>query len=118
MNFLRQNTAQTVKVGPFLDDTDQKTAKTGLSIGQSDIRLTKNGGAFAQSHNDAGATHDEKGYYDVPLDETDVNTGGRLDLAIAKAGALPVKESYFVLSEKAYDEMIISVAPVYTLTPE
>lgn len=66
--WLRQNTAATVKMGPFLDETDGKTAETGLTIAQADVRLSKNGGDFAQKNDAAGATHDENGWYDVPLD--------------------------------------------------
>jgi len=100
---LKQNTAVTVKFGPCLDDTDGKTAETVLSIAQSDIRLTKNGGDIAQSHNNAGATHDELGYYDVPLDETDTNTLGCLEVIIHKAGALPRKEYFYVVTANYWD---------------
>lgn len=58
MNILKQSTAATIKLGAFVDDTDGKTAETALTIGQADIRLSKNGGDIAQSHNTAGATHD------------------------------------------------------------
>jgi len=40
MLFLKQSTAVTVKIGPFLDDTDGKTAETGLTIAQADVRLS------------------------------------------------------------------------------
>ena len=66
MNILKQSTAATVKLGPFIDDSDGKTAETALTIAQADIRLSKNGGDFAQTNNTAGATHDENGYYDIP----------------------------------------------------
>ena len=90
MNILKQSTAATIKLGPFVDDTDGKTAETALTIGQADIRLSKNGGDIAQSHNATGATHDELGYYDIPLDTTDTGTLGRLRVLVSKAGALPV----------------------------
>ena len=48
MNFLKQSTEVNIKIGPFLDDTDGKTAETGLSLTQADVRLSKNGGANAQ----------------------------------------------------------------------
>ena len=53
---LKQSTAATIKFGPFVDDTDGKTAETGLTIAQADIRLSKNGGDFAQTNNSEGAT--------------------------------------------------------------
>jgi hypothetical protein len=102
---LKQSTAYTWKAGPFVDDTDGKTAKTALTIAQADIRLTKNGGDYAQSHNAAGATHDEYGSYDVPLDTTDTNTVGHMRGMIQKAGALPVWQDFFVYPANVYDAM-------------
>jgi hypothetical protein len=104
--WLKHQTAVTIKMGPFLDDTDGKTAETGLTIAQADIRLTKNGGAFAQTHNSAGATHDENGYYGVQLDATDTDTPGRLRVAISKAGALPVWQDFVVAGENVFDSLI------------
>ena len=62
MQFLKQSTAATIKLGPFVDDGDGKTAETGLTISQADIRLSKNGGDIAQTNDATGATHDELGY--------------------------------------------------------
>ena len=103
---LKQSTAATVKVGPFVDDTDGKTAETGLTIAQADIRLSKNGGAFAQTNNSAGATHDENGYYGVPLDATDTGTLGRLRVAISESGALPVVHDFLVVPAAVYDSLV------------
>ena len=44
MTWLKQNTAITIKLGPFVDEDDGKTAETGLTIEQADVRLSKNGG--------------------------------------------------------------------------
>jgi len=104
--WLKQSTAATIKIGPFVDDTDGKTPETGLSIGQADIRISKNGGNFAQTNNSAGATHDENGYYDVPLDATDTNTLGRLRVAISVSGALPVWRDFIVLPANVYDSLV------------
>ena len=103
MQFLKQSTAVTIPAGPFLDDADGKTAETGLSIIQADIRLSKNGGDFAQAHNATGATHDENGYYDLPLDTTDTNTLGCLRITISKSGALPVWEDFMILPAAVYN---------------
>ena len=100
---LKQSTAFTWKAGPFVDDTDGKTPETALSIAQADIRLAKAGGDYAQSHNAAGATHDEYGCYDVPLDATDTNTVGHLRVTIQKSGALPVWQDFFVKPANVYD---------------
>jgi len=105
MNILKQSTAATIKLGPFIDDTDGKTAETALTISQADIRLSKNGGDIAQTNNSAGATHDELGYYNVPLDTTDTNTLGRLLVAVHESGALPVWQDFLVVTANVYDTL-------------
>lgn len=106
MNLLKQSTAVTIKIGPFVDNTDGVTPETGLTISQADIRLSKNGGAFAQSNNIAGATHDENGWYGIPLDTTDTNTLGRLQVAIYESGALPCFVEFMVVTANIYDSLI------------
>jgi hypothetical protein len=103
---LKQSTAATIKLGAFVDDTDGKTAETALTISQADIRLSKNGGDFAQSNNAAGATHDENGYYDIPLDTTDTGTLGRLRVAVSESGALPVWQDFLVVTANVYDSLV------------
>lgn len=105
MNILKQSTAATIKLGPFVDDTDGKTAETALTIGQADIRLSKNGGDIAQTNNATGATHDELGYYDIPLDTTDTGTLGRLRVLVSKTGALPVWQEFLVVTANVYDTL-------------
>jgi hypothetical protein len=106
MNFLKQSTAATLKLGPFLDETDGKTAETGLTISQADVRLSKNGGNMAQKNESTSCTHDEIGFYDCPLDATDTNTLGRLLVAVHEAGALPVWAEFTVLPANVYDSLI------------
>lgn len=103
--WLKQSTAVTVKMGPFLDEGDGKTAETELVIAQADIRVTKNGGDAAQTSNAAGASHDESGWYDVPLDTTDTGTLGRLTAFIHKVGALPVWQDFMVMPANVWDSM-------------
>lgn len=105
MLYLKQSTAATIKLGPFVDDSDGKTAETGLTISQADIRLSKNGGDIAQKNNSAGATHDELGYYNVPLDTTDTNTLGTLKVIVSVSGALPVFADFMVITAEAYDTL-------------
>lgn len=105
MRYLKQSTAVTIKVGPFLDDTDGKTPETALTITQADVRLSKNGGNFAQKNSATSATHDENGWYDVALSTTDTNTLGSLVLAINEAGALPVWVEFQVAPANVYDSL-------------
>ena len=104
-SWLKQSTAVTVKLGPFLDSTDGDTEETALTIAQADILLSKNGGAFAQTNNVAGATHDTKGLYGVPLDTTDTNTLGELRVYIHESGALAVWETFMVVPANVWDSM-------------
>jgi hypothetical protein len=101
--WLKQSTAATVKMGPFLDATDGDTEMTGLTISQADIRVSKNGGAFAQTNNATGATHDENGFYGVPLDTTDTGTLGRLKVFIHEATALSVWQDFMVVPANVWD---------------
>lgn len=107
MSLLKLSTAATVPLGPFLDDTDGKTAEPSLTISQADIRLSKNGGAFAQTNNAAGAMHMENGYYGVPLDTTDTATLGRLRVAVIETGALPVWQDFLVVPAMVYDSIVL-----------
>ena len=106
MIYLKQSTAKTLRFGPFLDETDGKTAETGLTIAQADIRLSKSGAAFAQTNDSSGATHDEAGWYSLQLDATDTNTVGPLTVAIHESGALPVWREFMVVPANVYDSMM------------
>lgn len=105
MLYLKQSTAITVKVGPFIDDTDGKSAETAMGLVQADIRLSKNGGDIAQKTSATSPTHDELGIYDVALDATDTGTLGRLQLWVHKAGALPVWHEFMVVTANVYDTL-------------
>jgi len=103
---LKQSTAFTFRIGPFVDSTDGVTAETGLTITQSDIRLSKNGGAFAQKNAAGTLVHDENGWYALPFDTTDTGTLGPLTVAIAESGALPVWEHFLVVPANVYDSLV------------
>ena len=100
---LKQSTAYTFRIGPFLDETDGFTAETGLTITQPDIRLAKAGGNFAQLAASGTLTHDEAGWYILTLATGDTDTVGSLIVAIHESGALPVWVEYQVLEEATYD---------------
>lgn len=106
MIYLKQSTATTVRIGPFVDDSDGKTAETALTIAQADVRLSKNGGAAASKNDTTSATHDENGYYRIPLNTTDTGVLGSLRLCVSKSGALAVWEDFTVLAANVYDSLI------------
>jgi hypothetical protein len=110
MFHLRQSTAsQAVLIGPFIDETDGITAMTGLTIANTDIRLSANGGNIA-AKNSGGGTHDELGYYTITLDATDTATVGRLQLMVHATGALPVYHEFQVVEEVPFDAIYASSA--------
>lgn len=110
MLFLKQSTAlQSDLLGAFVDEDDGKTAETGLTIANTDIRLSKNGGNMV-AKNSGGGTHDEAGWYTVTYDATDTDTIGRLRVSVHVAGALPVWAEYQVLEGTVYDALFGSGA--------
>lgn len=103
--FLKQSTASQVRtIGPFIDDTDFKTASTGLTIANTDIRLKKNG-ANDVAKNSGGGTHDVNGLYHLTFDATDTDTIGELFFSVKVAGALQVFGTYHVLAANVYDSL-------------
>jgi hypothetical protein len=106
MLYLKQSTAVTIKMGPFLDEDDGKTVESALTLSQADFRVSKNGGNFAQKNEASAATHDELGYYDVSIDTTDTNTLGRLLIAVHESGALPVWKEFMVVPANTYDSLV------------
>lgn len=103
--WLKQSTSVDVPIGPFLDSTDGVTAETALTLTQPDIRLKKNGGAWAQKNAAQTLSHEENGYYEVTLDTTDTNTLGLLRLAVAESGALPIWEDFLVVPANVWDSL-------------
>ena len=103
--FIKQSTAYTFRFGPFLDDTDGKTAETGLTIEDSHIRVSKAGANFIDKNETTNAAHDEAGFYVVILDATDTNAVGELQIAVHVSGALPVFKTFQVVDEAIYDAL-------------
>jgi hypothetical protein len=100
--FLKQSLAYTFRFGPFLDDTDGKTAETGLTIEDSHIRVSKAGTNFIDKAETSNSAHDEAGYYVVVLNGTDTNTVGELQIACHMSGALPVFKTFQVVETDIY----------------
>lgn len=107
MKILKKSTATTVLLGPFVDDTDGKTAETGLTIARADVLLWKEGGTtLAQKTEATSCTHRSNGYYTCPLDTTDTGTNGILEICVSKSGALPVRHTFYVVHANTFDGMI------------
>lgn len=110
--WLKQSTAFTFRIGPFVDATDGDTAETGLTISQADIQISKNGGAFAQTSASPTTTHDADGWYQCPLTATDTNTLGPLTVKITESGALKVWEHFMVVPAAVYDTLVAGIIPM------
>jgi hypothetical protein len=108
MRPLRQSTATTLLLGPFLDSTDGVTAETALTIAQADVQLWKEGGTtLAQKGEATSCTHRSAGYYTCPVNTTDTNTLGTLVVTVAESGAIPVRQDYTVLPANVYDSLVL-----------
>jgi len=108
--FLKQSTAVDILLGPFLDETDGKTAEVGLTIEDEHVLLSKNGQGLTAKTDANDAAHDAGGYHNCPLDTTDTNTVGQLTITCHMAGALPVRLDYHVVEEVVYDTMYAASA--------
>lgn len=105
MIMVKQSTAITLTIGPFLDDADGKTAETALGLVQADVRLLKQGGSWAQKGEATSPAHQENGWYSCLLNTTDTGTQGFLILNVSKTGALPVFMEMMVMTAHAWDTL-------------
>lgn len=106
--WIKQSTAHTFQLGPFVDSADGYTPEASLTIAATDVDLSKAGGAFADK-NDATAltgTGDSSGYYDCVLNTTDTGTLGSLKVRCYVSGALPVWEEFLVVPANVYDSIV------------
>lgn len=111
MRLLKQSTATTLLLGPFVDSTDGVTAETALTIAQADVRLWKEGGTTAAQKNESTTcTHRENGYYTCPVNTTDTNTLGVLSVMVAESGACPIRQDYLVVPANIYDAWVLGTA--------
>lgn len=105
MKILRQSTAATPGIGPFVDTSG--AAATGLTIAQTDVILSKGGTTTYAAKNDAtSATHRSGGVYSVPLDATDTGTLGPLTIVVNETGALPLRDVWTVVPANVYDSLV------------
>jgi len=103
--WLKQSTAHTFQLGPFVDENDGKTAEASLTIGDTDCFLSKAGAAFAAKNDttDLTGSGDSRGYYDCVLNSTDTGTLGNLRVHVHVAGALPVWQDFMVVPANVYE---------------
>ena len=85
--YLKQSTTTTIYLGPFVDDSDGKTAETALTI---TAYLSKAGAAAVARNSATAISHDRDGYYRVELNAPDTNTAGRLRVFSSTADTRPL----------------------------
>lgn len=69
-----------------VDDTDGKTAETGLTFSSSEVSVRKPAGSYAAVTNIGTITEIADGEYELELTATELNTLGPLHLKIEKTG--------------------------------
>jgi len=81
---IKQSTAMTFLLGPFVDQADGVTPETGLATAMDNastgIRLSKNGSNMADRSDSNIPVHDEDGFYTTQLNVTDTDTLGLLQV--------------------------------------
>lgn len=103
--WLKQSTAVTIRLGPFVDATDGVTEETGL--GAMGVEISKNHGAFGARNSATATAHDAEGWYSCELDATDTGTLGPLIVkAHAAATHLPVWREFMVMPANEYDSLV------------
>ncbi len=108
MLWLKQSTAVTFQLGPFVDIGDGVTPETGLATNMDNattgIRVSKNGGASADRNSSTAPSHDDDGYYLVELSTTDTNALGTLHVQYEEAAvALPAWKDFMVVAANVWD---------------
>lgn len=109
--FLKQSTAVTVCLGPFVDRTDDYTPESGLATnmdGASGILLSKNGGAMALRASGLSSTaYDINGFYRAHLGASDTNTLGDMVVSYTEtATTKPRSYEYTIVPANIYDSLV------------
>ena len=117
---LRQSTAITVNLGPFIDQSDGKTVKnSGVSVALADQAfIAKADGAarvdMDSSHNLSLITGGA-GWYSIDLSTADTNTTGTLELVIQDVDVfLPVFAKFQVMDAATYDTLYADTPTLLT----
>lgn len=104
--FLPQSTAYTFRLGPFLSTADAKTRVTGATIAQADRRLSKAGGAYAQSATTGNLTHSANGFYTCVFATGDTDTLGELEMDTDVASCFPVLRKWLVVTQDTFNALM------------
>ena len=128
-----RQTPVSVTCGPLIDLYTYSGPKTALNVtnsglsgaGADGVKLSKNGAALV-SRKDAGTTaplvtNATLGFYTVPLDPTDTNTTGRLQLIFPgtnSAGSyIPYLQDLIVVPDEVYQALVNNTLLADNLLP-
>jgi hypothetical protein len=112
MRFVKQNTAFTHIMGPFVASTDGYTPVSGITPVTTDWRISKNGATLLTKSSATTTVYLESGYYQVGFASSDVDTIGHMKCMItltSAGGALPVWDEFWV-SESSEASFALSTA--------
>jgi hypothetical protein len=106
--WLKQSTAYTFRIGPFVDSTDGFTPETALTIAYTSCLISKAGAAFAAKNDTTNltSTGTSEGYYTCVLNTTDTGTLGTLRVHIYVSGALPVWHDFMVVPANVFESLV------------
>jgi len=105
--YLKQSTAYTFRLGPFVDSTDGNTQENALTIAYTDVLLAKAGGALAAKSDTTALTGTgANAHYTCVLNATDTNTLGYFRVWCHVTGALAAYKDFIVLSANVYDSLV------------
>lgn len=101
--WLKQSTAVTVTMGPFVDKDDAVTAYTTI-IPASAVNVAKNGAASTGKSDTSAGIHDTDGHHRFNLNVNDTGTLGRLRVHVSNAAAyLPIWQDFEVVPANVWD---------------
>jgi hypothetical protein len=111
MQWLKQSTAYTFRIGPFVDSTDGFTPETSLTIAYTACLVSKAGAAFGAKSDTTNltSTGTTEGYYTCVLNTTDTATLGPFRVHIYVSGALPVWQDFMVVPPNVYESLVKGV---------
>ena len=114
---LRQSTAVSFMMGPFLDLT-AGTTEEGLTIAYTEVRLSKNGADYVAKSETTAMVHKESGMYLCVLDTDDTGTVGTLNVLVDDTAnaAIPVSGEYQVVETAVYDALYVNAATAFNST--
>ena len=105
---LRQHTATTILIGPFLAATDGFTRQTALALTGTGVWLSKLDGTVALGTSTATLAGGTNGWYSHSVATSVVDTAGRLRVdynATGSAISLAVWHDYVVYPQQVYDSI-------------